>query len=632
MRPDPATIHDSVLAAAAARPDAAALMYRRDGEFEGVTYASLASAVRSAAARLRAFGIGKGDVVGIASPNRPQWVVADLAILSLGGVVVPVYPTLPVDQLKYIVNDSGMRMLMVGHSKLLASIEGMRNEVPSLEEVILLDDWGIRFPGPSDREATAESGRAGPERETVEGGSAAVRDLEAASEERRAGRDGEFATPAASRDYVGPDDLATIVYTSGTTGEPKGVMLSHGNIVSNARALIERYDIGPEDSTVSYLPLAHMFERTCGHYVFLFSGGTVAYAEALTTVARDVAAVRPTVLIAVPRVLERAYEVALNRVERGPWFKRGLVRRAFALLNECANRRYQGRLVPPWLWLRCRMYDALVASQFRKVGGGRLRIIVSGGAPLDRRIGKILRVLGFGIVEGYGMTEASPVIASGLATRHRLGTVGRPLRSVEVDISDDGEILVRGPGVMKGYLGKKDATAAVLGDDGWLHTGDLGKFDEEGNLVVTGRIKDIIVTSYGKNVAPVPIEERLAKSRYITQAVVFGDNRKSLAALLVPAKSEVERFAAERNVSADSYEALLTHYAVRELMEDEVKRLNAKGASYERITGFIVASEPFTPENGMLTQTLKLRRRVVAEAYADRIDSLYKELGSRHAH
>ncbi|MFH1501822.1 MAG: long-chain fatty acid--CoA ligase [Candidatus Eisenbacteria bacterium] len=588
-----------MLAAAASYPDRTALMHTRNGEFESITYASLASAVRAAGVRLRAFGIGKGDVVGIASPNRPQWVVADLAILSLGGIVVPVYPTLPVGQLKYIVNDSRMRMLMVGHSRLLAAVEGIRSEVPDLEEVILLDDWGIRFPsgGVPDPSAGDDAGR-----------------------EDTAGVD------------LGPDDLATIVYTSGTTGEPKGVMLTHGNIVSNARALIERYEIGPDDSTVSYLPLAHMFERTCGHYVFLFSGGAVAYAEALTTVVRDVAAVRPTILIAVPRVLERAYETALSKVESGPWFKRGLVHRAFTLLNERANRRYQGRLVPPWLWLRCRMYDAIIASQFRKVGGGRLRVIVSGGAPLDRRIGKIMHVMGFGVVEGYGMTEASPVIASGFVLRHRLGTVGKPLRGVEVMISGDGEILVRGPNVMKGYLGKEEATAAVLGDDGWLHSGDLGEFDEDGNLVVTGRIKDLIVTSYGKNVAPVPIEERLARSRYVTQAVVFGDNRKSLVALLVPARADIERFAAEQGVAADSYEALLTHHAVRELLGEEVKRLNAECASYERITGFIVASEPFTPENGMLTQTLKLRRRVIAEAYADRIDSLYDDLGSRHAH
>jgi long-chain acyl-CoA synthetase len=210
--------------------------------------------------------------------------------------------------------------------------------------------------------------------------------------------------------------------------------------------------------------------------------------------------------------------------------------------------------------------------------------------------------------------------------------VGKPLRGVEVAISDDGEILVRGPNVMKGYFGRREATEAVLDADGWLHTGDLGEFDEEGNLVVTGRIKDIIVTSYGKNVAPVPIEDRLMRSRYIMQAVVFGDNRKSLVALIVPAMAEVERFASERGVSAESPEALLTHYEVRELLEKEVRRLNEEGASYERVTGFILASEPFAPENGMLTQTLKFRRKVIGEVYADRINSLYDDLASRHAH
>lgn len=584
------TMHGGVFAAAAANPAGVALLYRRDGDWVPVTYVSLLDAVEGAVERLTALGLRKGDVVGIASPNRPEWIVADLAILSMGGIVVPVYPTLPGDQLTYIVRDSGMRMLLAGDSKNLAKADAARREVPDLETVVSLDDWGELF---VDRSDPAGGGR---------------RSLAAAA-------------PGA---VVAPDDAATIVYTSGTTGEPKGVVLTHANIASNARSLVSRYGIGSSDSTLSYLPLAHMFERTCGHYVFLFAGATVAYAEGLATVSRDIRDVKPTVLIAVPRVLERAYEVAVAKIESGPWVRRGLARRAFSLLNERANRRYQGRPVPPWLWLRCLAYDRFVASKFREAGGGKLRIIVSGGAPLDKRIGKILHVLGFGLAEGYGMTEASPVIASGFPGRHRLGTVGRPLDGVEVRVADGGEILVRGPNVMKGYLGKREATEAVLDAEGWLHTGDLGEFDDDGNLVVTGRMKDIIVTSYGKNVAPTPVEDRIARSRFVSQVVVFGDNRQSLVALVVPARSEVERYAAERGLGALSIEELLAHESVRELLDDEIKRANAEGAPYERVTGFVIVSEPFTPENGMLTQTLKLRRRTIGDAYADRIDALYR--------
>ncbi len=588
------TIHGSILAAAASHAERAALMYRRDGRYASITYAALARAVGLAADRLRAFGLRKGDAVGILSPNRPQWIVADLAVLSLGGIVVPVYQTLPPDQLKYIIDDSGMRMLFVGDASAFPNVSLVRGESPGLEEVIFLDDWGV---GLGDGESAVE----GP------------------------------STPDEAVD-VAASDTATIVYTSGTTGEPKGVMLTHGNIVSNARALIDRYDITCDDSIVSYLPLAHMFERTCGHYVFLFAGGTVAYAESRATVVDDVGSVRPTVLVAVPRVLEKAYEAVRAAVEGGPWVRRGVVHRAFGLLNERANLLYHGKPVPLWLRARCRMYDALVASRFRAIAGGRLRLVVSGGASLNRHVGKVLRVLGFGVVEGYGLTEASPVVCCGRSEDHTLGTVGPPLDGVEVRIAEGGEILVRGPNVMAGYLKKPTETAAVLDREGWLSTGDLGSFDDRGNLVVTGRSKDIIVTSYGQNVSPVRVEERLMGSPYIDQAVVFGNDRKSIIALLVPAREEIERYAAERDIAWRSYDSLLEHRAVRELLNDEVERANAGAASYERVAVFGLVSEPFTQENGMLTPTLKLRRAKVAEICADRVDALYEELGGKRAH
>jgi long-chain acyl-CoA synthetase len=588
------TIHGSVMAAADAHPERAALMYRREGRYATVSYAALAGAVGVAAERLRAFGLRKGDTVGILSPNRPHWIIADLAVLSLGGIVVPVYPTLPADQLGYIVGDSQARMLLVGDAGLFPDVDLVRERSPNLEEVIFLDEWGV------------SSGDDGP---------AAVSDGVGFASAR-----------------VAASDPATIVYTSGTTGEPKGVVLTHGNIVSNARALIKRYDITRDDSIVSYLPLAHAFERTCGHYVFLFAGGTVAYAESRATVAEDVRAIRPTVLIAVPRVLEKACEVARDAVESGPWVRRGVVHRAVGLLNERANLRFRGASVPLWLDARCRMYDALVARRFRAIAGGRLRLIVSGGASLDRQTGKILKIMGFGIVEGYGLTEASPVVTCGRVDDHRLGSVGPPLDGVEVRIAPSGEIQVRGPNVMPGYHNKPRETAAVLDREGWLSTGDLGSFDDRGNLIVTGRIKEIIVTAYGKNVSPAPVEERLVGSAYIDQAVVFGDDRKCIVALLVPARDEIERYAGEHGASSRSYESLLDHYAVRELIAREVERANAGAAPYERVAEFGLIADPFTQENGLLTPMLKARRREIERVYGDRIAALYEGMEERRAH
>ena len=592
------TIHGSVFRTAAAHPKRTALMYRSGGAYVGVSYADLTGAIELAAERIAAFGIRKGDAVGIFSPNRPQWIVADLAALTLGAIVVPVYNTLPPDRLRYIVNDSGMRMLFVGDPDLFSKVSSIRDETPGLEEVIFLDDWGIRF------------------------GSSGARPPTDAASPRRGG----------AADAVAASDVATIVYTSGTRGVPKGVELTHGNIVSNVNSLIARGQISTDDTTVSYLPLAHMFERTCGHYVFLFAGGTVAYAERRETVVEDVGAVRPTVLIAVPRVLEKAYEVVRAKVEDGPWVRRGMVHRAFSLLNARANRLYRGQRVPVWLHARCRMYDALVASRFRSIAGGRLRLIVSGGAPLDRRTGKVLSVLGFGIVEGYGLTEASPVVSCGDLKDYRLGTVGRPLDGVEVRIAEDGEILVRGPNVMKGYLHEPEETAEVLDGDGWLHTGDLGRIDDAGNLVVTGRNKEIIVTSYGKNVCPTSVEERIARSPYIEQIVVFGDNRKAIVALVVPNREEIERHAAKHDITWTSYETFLEHYAVMELLNGEIERANADAAPFERVVAFSLLPQPFTQENRMLTPTFKTRRQTIGEIHAGLIERLYEELEAKGAH
>ncbi|MFH1865796.1 MAG: long-chain fatty acid--CoA ligase, partial [Candidatus Eisenbacteria bacterium] len=525
-----------------------------------------------------------------------QWVIADLATLSLGASVVPLYPALPPSYLQYIINDSHMTALVAGDASLLTSISTVMDETPELAQTLLLDDGAI------------ESGTGG------------------FSSDLRPDLKDDLSRRPVAYPEVGGDDVATIVYTSGTTGAPKGVVLTHANIVTNAGALTDRYGISEDDSTVSYLPLSHMFERTCGYYTFLFAGATITYADQMTTVAKDVAAAHPTVLIAVPRVLEKAHAEARWKIEGHSKRKQALVRNAIHDLNERANRSYRGERVSPFLALKCAVYDRLVAKKFRDAAGGRLRIIVSGGASLDKRIAKILFVVGFNVFEGYGMTEAAPVIACSPLGGIRLGTVGTPLEGIEVKIGESDEILVRGPNVMKGYLGRPEETGETLDADGWLHTGDQGKLDDDGYLTITGRLKDLIVTSYGKNISPRPVEEKIERSKYVTQVMVCGDNRKYLVALVVPEREAVEQYARDSAIAFDDYTALLRTQEVHELISGEIELVNKTAPSYEQVRGFDILPEAFTLENGMLTPTLKPRRGRISMIHEDLIENLYAHL------
>ena len=593
------TIHASFREAAANHRDKVALRHRRDGRYVEMTYGELESWVDVVAARLVSLGVKQGDTVGVLSHNRPQWVIADLATLSLGAGVVPLYPTLPPSYLQYIINDSRMTALVAGDALLLTSISTVMNETPDLAQTLLLDDAAI---------ASGTIGFAS--------------DLRSDLKE-------DLSRRAVAYPDVAGDDVATIVYTSGTTGAPKGVVLTHANIVSNARALTERYGICSDDSTLSYLPLSHMFERTCGYYTFLFAGATITYADNMTTVGKDVAAAQPTVLIAVPRVLEKAHAAARWKIEGGSKRKQALVRSAIRDLNERANRRYRGERVSPWLALKCAVYDKLVAKKFRDAAGGRLRIIVSGGASLDKQIAKMLFVVGFNVFEGYGMTEASPVIACSPADGIRIGTVGTPLEGVEVKIGESDEILIRGPNVMKGYLGRPEETAEALDSDGWLHSGDQGKLDADGYLSITGRLKDLIVTSYGKNISPRPIEEKIGRSKYVTQVMVCGDGRKHLAALVVPDSEAVAQYARDNDIAFDDHEGLLKTDEIRELISSEIDLVNETAPSYEQVRGFDVLPEAFTLENGMLTPTLKPRRGRISMIHEELIERMYARIESR---
>jgi long-chain acyl-CoA synthetase len=587
------TIYSKFVESVAKNKDRVALKYRKDGEYVPITYGELGDKVNAVAASMRKLGMRKGDAAVIASYNRPEWAIADLAILKLGGVVVPVYHMpghlLPAGYFKYVLNDAKVKFIVVEDKEIYAVATQIKSEVPSLEHIVLIESTGVEDPG-------------------------CVRFDDLLKTE-----------PSAVDEPVdiSEDDVATIVYTSGTTGEPKGVMLTHKNIVSNAASAVKRCKFTSDDVVISYLPLGHMFERTCSHFSVLFEGGSIGYAEDLLTVARDAEKVRPTVLLAVPRIIEKAYSIAVERVEGSSPFKRGLVLSAVKNLNEYANRKYKKMSIPLWLSFKKNIYDALVAKKFRSLGGGRIRLIVSGAAPLSRQLAKILYIMGFNIVEGYGLTEASPVVAVSAVEDNIIGTVGRPIDQVEVQMGENSEILVRGPNVMKGYLNKPKETAAAIDQDGWLHTGDQGKFDEHGNLIITGRIKEIIVTASGKNITPTAVESKISGSRFVEHAMVHGDNRKYLVALVVPFQDAIEQFAKANRVAYDSYAHLLGKEAIKDVVKQEISKAMTELASYEQIKAFALITEPFTVANALLTPSLKIRRKKIAEKYVDLIEDMY---------
>jgi long-chain acyl-CoA synthetase len=404
---------------------------------------------------------------------------------------------------------------------------------------------------------------------------------------------------------------------------PKGVVLTHGNIVSNALSAIKKYDLAADDVVLSYLPLAHMFERTCGYYTMVFTGGRIGYAENLTTVAEDAEEIRPTVVLAVPRVIEKVHDTAVRKVESRSAFMQHLVTFAVRNLNEYANLRYRNERIPLWLKLKCAISRARVASKFKKLGGGRIRLIVSGGAPLNRKIAKMFYILGFNIVEGYGLTETSPVVTCNGVEDNRLGTVGRPFEGVQVRIGEDDEILVKGPNVMKCYFKRSEETARVIDQDGWFHTGDQGRFDDAGNLIISGRIKELIVTSGGKKIIPSPIEARICMSPHIDQAMLCGDRRNYLVAILSLKRESIEQYAAKKSISSESYPSLLRTEEIRELIRDEIREATGELASYERVKAFALVDEEFSIENELLTATLKLRRGKVMDTYSNLIDAMY---------
>ena len=565
-----------------------------EGVLEDITFGEAYEVVRHVTAALDRTGLARGDRVAILAENRPEWAFVDYGCLCGGVIPVPVYPTLTAHQITYLLENAGVRIVFATRGELadkaVEAAEGCTQDV----EV-------VGFDGPDE----------GVE-DVVEWGAFLARGQELADGWSEA----SFRDRALS---AGPDDVATILYTSGTTGTPKGVMLTHNNIASNVRASRMALEVSEADNTVSFLPLSHILQRMCD-YLFMWVGCRIAYPRDIHTLVDDLKVIRPTVVVSVPRIYEKIY----NGIMGAHGLKKLLVHWAAGVADRVADLRLVGREPGGLLALQYGLADRLVFSKVKAAVGGRIRFFVSGGGPLAPALNRFFYSIGLKILEGYGLTETSPVTNVNTEQDFRIGTVGKPLPGTEIRIAEDGEILIRGPQVMKGYLDDPEATREVIDDEGWFATGDIGEVDDEGFLSITDRKKDIIVTAGGKNIAPQPIENRLKTHRLVEQAVVVGDRRKYPSLLVVPDFAALEAWAQQQGIRWSDREALVAHPKVVEHMERETLGSLQDLASYERPKKLAILSEELTVENGLLTPTLKVKRRELQERLEGLIDKLYE--------
>ncbi len=562
----------------------------RGGTYQDISYTEFGASVDAFSKGLNALGVQKGDRIAILSENRPEWAISDFGILKAGAVNVPMFSTLTAAQVGYILKDSGAKIICVSTEKQLEKVASIRDEVPTLEQVIIFD--------------------------AVEGETpAGVIQFTAVCEMAEEKVDSDLQE----------DEVATIIYTSGTTGNPKGVMLTHANFISNLQACKSLIDVGETDVLLSFLPLSHVFERLGGHYVPLFSGAKVAYAESTFTVAQNMKDVAPTVMLSVPRLYETMHERILRAVQEGSPLKQKIFHWGVSVGSAVSSAIQQGRKPSAILQLQQGIADKLVFGKLKAATGGRLRFFVSGGAALPQSIAEFFHAAGILILEGYGLTETSPVISMNHLGKWKFGTVGVSVPGVEVQIAEDGEILTRGPHVMKGYFNNETATAEVIDEDGWFHTGDIGIIDADGFVKITDRKKNIIVLSNGKNVAPQPIESALVQSPFISQIMVIGSERKNLAALIVPNFDALKAWGSENGIDTGNLSAMLQTREVERHIQSEIRSRLTDFADFEQVRRFTLLEKEFSQEEDEMTPTLKLKRSVIMERYADAIEGMYPE-------
>ncbi len=570
------------------------------GRWTSRSYREMWDWVTNLSLGLKDLGIGDGDAVCIIARTRPEWTIADLASLALGAVTCPIYPQSEPGQTAFVINNVKAKAIFVENAQQANKIAAIRDQVPTLEHVITLDPSG-KFP---DGTLTLEDviARAG---------------VDAAY--RLAWRDGIQS--------IDRDHLATVIHTSGTTGNPKGAMLSHGNVLFNFEAANQVVDFYPTDVFLSFLPLSHIYGRIVDEVVALGKGAAVVYAEALIErLPANMVEVKPTVMGSVPRLYERVFARVTAAVEAGSPMKQRIFHWAAGLGAQKYANHLAGKPNSPWLKAQLKVADMLVFGKIRERTGGRVRYFVSGSAPLAREIGEFFYGMGMLVLEGYGLTETSPFVSINRPDDFVFGTVGRPAPGSEVRIDEvTGEILVRGPQVMQGYLNQPDETAKAIDADGWFHTGDIGELDEIGRIRITDRLKNIIVLGNGKNVSPAPMEAALSTSRYVAQAVILGDRQAYTGALIAPDFEELGTWAAANGLAEMPPEQLVEEKAVNKLFDAEVKRTLDGFAVYERPRRIAILPRLLTEEAGELTPSLKTKNRVVLENWADRIAYLFDE-------
>jgi long-chain acyl-CoA synthetase len=578
-------------------PNPRAQMYRTAEGWKANSSAEMLRRVAGLSKALASLGVKSDDHVGIFAPNSPEWHIADFATLGLGAADVPIYFNESPEKLEYIWNDAGVKVVFVVGEAQARKVAASRAKIPLLETVIAVAP-------------PAELGGEFLDYATLIA-SAGEADIS------------EYRKRAAN---VKPGQLATLIYTSGTTGEPKGVMLTHANLSSNCIDATGAFEYFPEDIVLSFLPLSHVYERMFD-YGDIFHSVTIAYLDRMEDVAQTLLDVHPTIAAAVPRLFEKTYATILEKGHGETGMRRKIFDWSLRVAGSAVPWKAHKQSVSLWTRMQWQAANKLVYAKFREGVGGRMRIFFSGGAPLAKELAEFFWSVGISIYQGYGLTESSPVISTNTPKANKVGTVGRPIPNAEVRIAEDGEILVRGPLVMRGYYRKPEATREAITPDGWLKTGDIGHLDADGYLVITDRKKELLKTAGGKYIAPAPIENVLKTSAYISNAMIVGDRRKFVSALIVPnfANVEAKARAAGKTIAA-STEAMCVDPWVKELIGGEMERLTAGLAQYEKPKRFALLDKDFTFANGQLTYTLKLKRRIVEERYRDTIAQLYADV------
>jgi long-chain acyl-CoA synthetase len=578
-----------------------AYQYKKGNEWIPITYSAVLQQVKGISYGLWKLGMRRGDHIALLSENRPEWALSDFGITTVGMATVTVYPTLIPHQIQYILEHSESRIVFVSSVTQAEKILSIRKALPKLEKMVVFDgiqslpdeEWIISF------QDLIDSGTAWQEQSEL-----------------------HFEDEA---EATKPDDLLTLIYTSGTTGNPKGVMLTHKNLASNVDAGITALNIQKEDHFLSFLPLSHVLERMAGQFCPFTVGATVSYAENVEQVAANLKEIHPTVVIAVPRLFEKIYNRVLEGANSGSAVKKLIFNWAVKVGSQVsAKYRQFGKEPVGFLAFKYAIAKKLVFSKLQEATGGRMRFFISGGAPLPKEIGEFFDAAGLTILEGFGLTETSPVTNVNLLSRYKFGTVGPVVKDVQVKIADTGEILVKGPNVMKGYFKNPEATVEAIDSDGWFHTGDIGEIDLDGYLRITDRMKNIIVTSGGKNIAPAPLENQFIQSPFVEQIVIIGDRRNYLTALIVPTFEKLEQIAEGKGIQWKDRRELVSHSEINKEMDQEIKRIQASFARYEQIKKFTLLPEIFSIENGELTPSLKIKRKAVEKKFADLIDQMYR--------